>query len=206
MFFTYLLYYLTNVTCIIPLLMLPYTINYITNLYKFKKLSKYVYNTLEDIIYYIVSKQTTKILNKISINYLEYESNFQVAEIRPFVKRISVNIFINFLGAFLFASILKYVESDGTTIVSAIIRQYFFKQYLSKKVNKKEYIIGLMKNRKWGKLFDAYTLNKMISIYIESNKKDDDITLFIANIKYNIILNFNVFGHYPHYLTIKLDF
>jgi hypothetical protein len=191
-FFTLIFYYVTNFSYIMPILMMPYIINYLTNVYRFKKLSKYVYDKLEDIVHYIISKQTTKTLNKISINYLEYNSDFKVNEIRPFVKRISSHIFISFLGAFLFASILKYIESNGTTFLTAVIRQYFFKQYLSKKVDKKEYIIDLMKNRRWGKLFDAYTLNKILSIYIESNDQDNNMTIFIDNIKNNIITNFNI--------------
>lgn len=185
-------YWFINQIYIIPILMLPYTIHYITNLYKFKQLSKYIYNKLENIIYFILSNEITKILNKISINYLNYDPQFKCTEIKPYIKRFTVHIFINFIESFILASILKYIESTGTTVVSAIIRQYFFKQYYSKKLEKKEYIIKLMKNRKWNKLLDAYTLNKLICIYIGSNDGNDDIMVYMHKIRDYIISNCNI--------------
>jgi len=85
-----------------PLLMAPHVIEYTINLYYFRKISRQIYNICEDIIHHIICKQTIKILNSISNEYLQYEPHFRPDEIKPFVKRISSHIFINFACAIIF--------------------------------------------------------------------------------------------------------
>lgn len=181
-------YYFDNALQYVLLMFtLPIVIENIVYSYEFKKLTKIIRYECDEVLYFIISKQMTKIVSIISKKCLNYNPNFNENEFKPFVKKMSVGIFINFIGAFIFASILHYFERNGTTVFTAIFRQFYFRQYYFNKENidpdHKKYIVNIMKTRNWIKLLDPYTLNRIMKMYLKLNEdSDDSIIIHIQNI------------------------
>lgn len=172
---------------ILPFFILPVVIENIVYNYNFKKITNAVINDCENFIYFIISKHMSKILSIISNNCLDYNPTFKEDEFKPFIKKVSVDIFINFICSFLFASILHYFEKNGTTVFTAIFRQFYFRQYYFKKENidknNKNYLINIMKTKNWIKLLDPYTLNRILKMYLLiNNNKENSIIKHIKNI------------------------
>lgn len=175
---------------------LPCLIENIVYSYEFKKITMSIDSYLENFVYLIISKQLGKVIKLISRNCLMYEPEINDDEFKPFVRKISINTFINFICSFLFATLLHYFEKNGTTFFTAIFRQIYFRQYYfqKEKIQKddKKYIIDIMKKKNWSKLLDSFTLNKFLHIYLELEQDDDNsIIKHLKDILEQIISSFN---------------
>ena len=162
---------------VLLIFILPFVIENIIYSYKFKKITKMIYEDVDDFSHFVISKQMTKVITLISQNCLKFDPQFGNDEFKPFVKNISAKMFINFICSFLFASLLHYLEQNGTTVYTAMFRQYYFRQYYFKKeeikLDNKDYLIDIMKKRDWLKLLDPYTLNRVLQIYLELENEQD---------------------------------
>ena len=181
---------------ILPIFTLPIIIENIVYTYKFKKLTQAIRSDCQEFSYFIISKQMAKVVSIISRSCLNYVPEFKEDEFKPFVRNISVGIFVNFICSFIFASILHYLEQDGTTVFTAIFRQFYFRQYYFKKEkidsDHKNYLINIMETRNWIKLLDPYTLNRIMKMYLKMNEdQEDSIVVQIKNIIDQISMSFS---------------
>lgn len=157
---------------IMPIFLVPFIVEQIVYSYKFKLFTKKIDDCLKDFVYFTTSKQMGKVITMVSKECLYYDPQLEDNVFKPFVKKISINIFINFICSFLFAGVLHYFEQDGSTVYTMMFRQYYFGKYKKSSVNDREYVINVLKNKNWAQLLDPYTLNKIIQIYLSFEKKD----------------------------------
>jgi hypothetical protein len=184
------IYYIVKCTCpnilldlFIMILMMPLMIEIIVNTYKFKKIINKINIFFENMFYYFISKQVKKIITYISKKCLNYTPTINNNEFQPYIKKISVYLFINFISSFFIACLLQYFERNGSTIYTKIFRQIYFRNSIDYNLDDNENIIMIMNNKNWVKLLDPYILNKIIQLYIKiNNKENTDIIIIIQNI------------------------
>lgn len=180
-YFYFIFYFITYI------FLSPFIIEYITHTNKFKIITKNIYDSIEDFIYFILSKQIVKIIIIISKTSFNYTPNIKKDEFKNYVKKLSIPNFINFTLSFIYVTILHYLERNGKTFYTIIFRQYYFKQIF---IQDKSYIIDLMKNKNWVKLLDPYTLDVIINHYLKQNN-NSSIIHKIKKIKKNLLFSFS---------------
>ena len=174
----------------LPFIMCPSIIYKVTNIYLFRVCHKYVYEVIESIFYELLCKQMAKLINMISEHSLNYNPKIHYSELELLIKTRPYYIYINFVSGFVFASILQYFENNGTTIYTMVFRQLYFKQYFKEDIVYEDYIASVLRQRKWELLTDPYTLNIIIQIFLNNNKKNSVLAKHVKSIKQKLDLSF----------------
>lgn len=155
---------------------LPIVVNYVVNTNLFRKYYYLISNELHYLGKFLVCKKIAKAINRISKIYLHRDPKLTGRELVEFLPEISVQRLLTFCCASFVASFLFYFELDGLKFYTVLVRQYCFREYLDvsksekKRLSNREFIFKVIENRDWIKFTDAYTLNRLLKLYIELNK------------------------------------
>ena len=190
---------------------MPSVMNWLTDIYKFQKLYRQYLKQLEEFGYFLICKQTAKVLNNISRECIDIDPNFTHKDFNLVIRNFNQNTIINFLCSFFVASILHYFEAGGVKVYTMLFRQYYFNEYFGGVRNNdsedKIFFNKILTNKDWNKLFDPYTLNKLINYYINTDSQDKNVItkyidqivfifkhLYLQFIACWIILGLNIFN------------
>jgi len=146
--------------------------------YQFRKIYQTLKDRFDQFVYRMMSKQLGKVLVKVARNALQQEMEFAPDEFIKYLEKFTYTRIISFVSSFLVAALLHYLESGGTTIYTALLRQYYFREYMfqneKREGNTKKYLTNLLKTRRWDKITDPYTLNRILQLYVDLADSDQD--------------------------------
>ncbi len=137
----------------------------------YKKIRNVLHNGYHKLIQIIVCKQLTKIINIIINNTLNIKSVIKYNDLIPHYNKFSWSVINNFIIAFIIACIFNYFDKGGMKYLLMIYKNACLKDNNYNISNDKAYLERIITDKKWMKLMDMYTLNRMIRIMINDDSQ-----------------------------------
>lgn len=166
--------YSFGILCTVPLI-----VEGVSGTERFKGIVNWVYETL---IRRTLSKIVSSIVNLIAVRVLKIDPMFDRHEFEKIIDSISLNNgisrFTSFISTFISFSILNYFEIGYFKIFVKLYKKYYY--WDKKRVcDSMEYLRDIFRQRKWNRLLDEYTLDKLIRIYAFNDKSDSDVMRYV---------------------------
>lgn len=157
------------ITCI---MVCPNIMCQIYNIYTYKKIRYVIYNGYNNLIQKIVCKQLCKIINIIIINIIGLKDSISYLELIPYYDKFSFGMINKFIVTFIMACIFNHIDKGNMKYLMIVYKNIYMKDKKYKICNDKEYITKIIKDKKWNKLMDVYTLNRLIRMLFDDNNKE----------------------------------
>ena len=164
---------------VLVLINLPCFVNWVVNHRLFRKYYYLVIQEIHFVARSLICKRVSHAINAVSIKYLGSDPNISSRELMQLLPNIHIQQLFGFICASAIATILLYFELDGIKFYTALVRQYYFREYLDfttrrqRKLNNQEYICDIIVKREWHQFTDPYTLNRLLKLYLEINSRQN---------------------------------
>lgn len=166
------------ITCI---MVCPNIMCQIYNIYTYKKIRYVIYNGYNNLIQKIVCKQLCKIINMIITNIIGLKDSVSYLDLIPYYDKFSIITINKFIVTFIMACIFNHVDKGNMKYLMMVYKNIYMKDKKYKISNDKEYITKIIKDKKWNKLLDVYTLNRIIRMLFDDDNRESLLSKQIEN-------------------------
>lgn len=164
----------------------PSVNHHISKMDIYMQLKQDVFKHHNMIIRKIVCKQLSRVLNLIIENTLNIQVKLTYVELIPYYDKVSWSILNKFIVAFVLACIFNHIDKGSMKIPIMVYKNLYMKDYKYNIVNDREYICKIIADKKWEKLMDIYTLNRLIRLTLNYDANDsyfsDKMDYFLESI------------------------
>jgi hypothetical protein len=163
-------------------------------IYKLKSYSKVrqvLYDGYNNLIKKIICKQLAKIINIFIDKVLNLKIIVKYTDLMNHYHDFDFLVINKFIVTFILALIFNHVDKGSLKIPLMIYKNLYMKDNKYKIKDDKKYLTKIIKDHKWGKFLDIYTLNRMIRMLIDNDNKDDDLSTIINNLVKKIFFRIN---------------
>lgn len=175
---------------IVVILISPNIMCQIYNIYTYKKIRNVLYDGYNNLIRKIICKQMAKIINLTIKNVIKSNTIVDYKDLESKYDTFSLEIIGNFVGSFIVACLIRYMDSIGLRYFTAIYKKYIKDPKYDIK-DDKQYITTIINDKKWEKLVDIYTLSKIVRLCINSDNDNSFMVEQISNILKTIMFKIN---------------
>lgn len=176
----------------ISILIMPILVYYIRHNNYFKSIvrnvdriiGKYTQKILSSVIYFIIQFLSKTILCEVS--------NVREEEIVEFYKRVGYSKLIEFSQSFVIACVYEYI----TVYYGSLSYLFNYGGQFEDNYDKKQYILGLLNEKNWEKLFSSRTISLFFDIYRTSNNKQISkyIQYQLTRFQYKLLIFFSIWS------------
>lgn len=163
----------------------------IYNTIVYKKIRKVIYNGYNILICKIICRQLCKIINIIIKNVMEVNETITYIELLPYYEKFDFELINNFISTFISACIFNHIDKGNVKCLMILYKNIYMKDNICECRDDKIYIMNIIKKRKWNKLLDIYTLNRILRILFNNDSKKSPLSEHITYIIDNIIFSIN---------------
>ena len=164
------------ITCI---MICPSIMCQIYNIYTYKKIRYVTYNGYNNLIQKIVCKQLCKIINIIIKNTIGLNEKILYVDLIPYYEKFNIVDINNFIVTFILACIFNHIDKGNMKYLMVAYKNMYMKDKKYNISNDKQYITQIIKDKRWDKLLDVYTLNRLIRILFNDDSQNSMISEFV---------------------------
>lgn len=160
----------------------PSIMGQIYNVKGYAKVRRVLYDGYNNLIKKIICKQLSKIINMFIANVLRLKSRVEYTELMEHYEEFDFLMINRFIVTFILALIFNHVDKGSLKIPIMIYKNMYMKDSKYNITNDKLYLTRVIRDRRWEKFLDIYTLNRMIRMLIENDDKDADLSKMINDL------------------------
>lgn len=172
------------------ILLFPSLMNYIYNNPFYIKISSPIKNIYIDLTRKIICKQLAKIIN-IIVHHMNLDIKLYEKDLLPYYNVVNFTMINQFLVTYIIANIFNYIDKGGMKLPVIIYKNLYMKDEYSKIRNDKLYIETIIKNKKWEKLVDVYTLNRLLRLSMSDDNTKNYMSKSFDNFIRGIFFSYN---------------
>ena len=169
----------------------PSIMGQIYNIKGYSKVRKVLYDGYNNLIKKIVCKQLSKIINMFIDNVLRLRMHVEYTELMEHYEDLDFLIINRFIVTFILALIFNHVDKGSLKIPIMIYKNLYMKDSKYNITDDKMYLSRIIRDRRWEKFLDIYTLNRMIRMLIENDDKDADLSKMINDLIKRLFFRIN---------------
>jgi len=180
--FDYIFWFkLTNILIkIMSIMICPNIMAQIYNINNYRKISNVIYNGYINLIKKILCRQIAKIINIIIFKCLNIEFNILYEELIPYYEKIDMSV----IKLLVSACIFNYFDSKTIMRYPLIIyKNIMMKNRKYNITNDKDYLITIIKDKKWDMFLNIYTLNRVIRLLLNNTMNENEDSILTIQIE-----------------------
>ena len=150
--------------------------------YRYRIIRRKIYNYFDELMRKIICKQLCQILNLVFRDIFHLDNvKITVNDLIPHYDSFSYSVINEFVVTFIISCIFNHIDKGSARIPLAIYKNIYMKeQKYNNLIDDKEYVSKLILDKQWDKFLEVYTLNRMLRIIINDDRKDSVLSEHVS--------------------------
>ena len=157
----------------------------------YAKIRQVLYDGYNNLIKKIICKQLAKIINMFIEKVLVIEARVTYSDLMVHYMDFDFVVINKFIVTFILALIFNHIDKGSLRFPIMIYKTFYMKDAEYNIRDDRQYLTAIIKDQKWEKFLNVYTLNRMIRMLIENDDKDADLSVMIMDFLKRQLFRFN---------------